>query len=275
MIPTCPKPQNLQAINVTTTSIELGWTEIGSATTWEIAYGAPGFDPDDASTTIETATSNPFTINNLNSTTTYEFYVRAICGGSDVSYWSNVLQASTSMISVDLPYSTDFAAGSDVAWMLNNGSCGLIDLNLNQKQLCLGAYAGTYTLNDYAAFMLGGRPNQGQSLGQLRDLLLGQIDLLKDGQFDESLLEASINQLKLQIMKQAESNNSRASQMAYAFVQHQNWGDVCNEINELAKITKKDIVDFANRIFKDNNYVIKILPTPWPRSSSRPSPPSK
>ncbi|MCR4659489.1 MAG: insulinase family protein, partial [Bacteroidales bacterium] len=43
---------------------------------------------------------------------------------------------------------------------------------------------------------------------------------------------------------------------AYAFVQHQNWGDVCNEINELAKITKKDIIDFANRICKDNNYVI-------------------
>ena len=150
--------------------------------------------------------------------------------------------------------------------VLNNGSCGLIDLNLNQKQLCLGAYAGTYTLNDYSAFMLGGRPTQGQSLGQLRDLLLGQLDLLKAGQFDESLIEASINQLKLRIMKQAESNNSRASQMAYAFVQHQTWDQVCNEINELSKITKKDIVDFANRICKDNNYVIvyKHQDTPDP-----------
>ena len=152
--------------------------------------------------------------------------------------------------------SRDALLAQAMEMVLNNGSCGLIDLNLNQKQLCLGAYAGTYTLNDYAAFMLGGRPTQGQSLGQLRDLLLGQLELLKAGQFDESLLEASINQLKLQIMKQAESNNSRASQMAYAFVQHQTWVQVCNEINELAKITKKDIVDFANRICKDNNYVI-------------------
>ncbi|MBP5677578.1 MAG: insulinase family protein [Bacteroidales bacterium] len=150
--------------------------------------------------------------------------------------------------------------------VLANGSCGLIDLNLNQKQLCLGAYAGTYTLNDYATFMLGGRPTQGQTLGQLRDLLLEQLELVKAGQFDESLLEASINQLKLQIMKQAESNNSRASQMAYAFVQHQTWDKVCNEINELAKITKQDIVDFANRICKDNNYVIvfKHQDTPDP-----------
>ncbi len=140
--------------------------------------------------------------------------------------------------------------------VLNNGSCGLIDLNLNQKQLCLGAYAGTYTLNDYSAFMLGGKPAQGQSLGQLRDLLLEQLELVKEGKFDESLLEASINQMKLSIMKRAESNDSRARQMAYAFVEHQNWGDACNEINELAKITKQDVVDFANRIFKDNNYVI-------------------
>ena len=162
--------------------------------------------------------------------------------------------------------SRDALLAQAMEMVLNNGSCGLIDLNINQKQLCLGAYAGTYTLNDYAAFMLGGRPTQGQTLGQLRDLLLEQLDLVKQGKFDESLIEASINQLKLRIMKQAESNNSRASQMAYAFVEHRNWGDVCNEINELSKITKKDIVDFANRICKDNNYVIvyKHQDTPDP-----------
>ncbi len=162
--------------------------------------------------------------------------------------------------------SRDALLAQAMEYVLNNGSCGLIDLNLNQKQLCLGAYAGTYTLNDYAAFMLVGRPNQGQSLGQVRDLLLEQIELLKQGQFDIDLIKAGVNQLKLQIMKQAESNNSRASQMAYAFVQHQTWDKVCNEIDELSKITKKDIVDFANRICKDNNYVIvyKHQDTPDP-----------
>ena len=150
--------------------------------------------------------------------------------------------------------------------VLYNGRCGLIDLNLNQKQLCLGAYAGPYTLNDYAALMLAGRPTQGQTLGQLRNLLLEQVDLVKQGKFDESLIEASINQLKLEIMEDAESNDSRARQMAYAFVQHQSWDKVCNEVNELAKITKQDIVDFANRICKDNNYVIvyKHQDTPDP-----------
>lgn len=140
--------------------------------------------------------------------------------------------------------------------VLNNGKCGLIDLNLNQQQKCMGAYAGVYSLNDYAAFMFGGRPMKGQSLEDVQKLLFEQIKLVKEGQFEDWLLEAAINNMKLSIMKRAESSNSRASQMAYAFVEHQNWGDVVNEINELGKITKKDIVNFANKIFKDNNFVV-------------------
>ncbi|MBQ7710896.1 MAG: insulinase family protein [Bacteroidales bacterium] len=140
--------------------------------------------------------------------------------------------------------------------VLNNGKCGLIDLNVNQRQRCMGAYAGTYTLNDYGAFMFGGQPLQGQTLADVQALFDEQIALVKQGQFDDWLLEAAINNMKLAIMKRAESNNSRASQMAYAYVQHQDWGDVCNEINELGRITKKELVDFANRLFKDNNYVI-------------------
>ena len=140
--------------------------------------------------------------------------------------------------------------------VLNNGKCGLIDININQQQRCMGAYAGTYTLNDYGAFMFGGQPMQGQTLEQVQALFDEQIALVKQGKFDDWMLEAAINNMKLSIMKRAESNNSRASQMAYAYVEHRNWGDVCNEINELSKITKRELVAFANRLFKDNNYVI-------------------
>ena len=120
----------------------------------------------------------------------------------------------------------------------------------------MGAYAGTYTLNDYGAFMFGGQPLEGQTLEQVQALFDEQIALVKQGKFDDWMLEAAINNMKLAIMKRAESNNSRASQMAYAYVEHRNWGDVCNEINELSKITKREIVAFANRLFKENNYVI-------------------
>ena len=121
LIPACPKPQNVHAVNATVNSIELGWTEIGSATSWEIAYGAPGFDPEGASATTVTANTNPYTISNLTSTTTYEFYVHSSCGGGDVSYWSNGLQASTTMAPENVPYTATFDAND--AWVLNNGNC--------------------------------------------------------------------------------------------------------------------------------------------------------
>jgi predicted Zn-dependent peptidase len=162
--------------------------------------------------------------------------------------------------------SREFMLANLLESVLNNGKCGLIDINLNQQQKSLGAYSGLYGLNDYGVFMLGGRPGPGQGLEDLQKLLFEQIDLVKQGKFEDWMLEAAINNMKLSIMKRAESNNSRASQMAYAFVEHQNWGDVCNEINELGKITKQDIVNFANQIFHDNNYVIinKVQGTPEP-----------
>ena len=152
--------------------------------------------------------------------------------------------------------------GSDIARkadllssILNNGKCGLIDINLNQQQKCLGAYAGTYALNDYIAFLFGGRPKQGQTLEELQQLLLEQIELVKKGEFPDWLLEATINNAKLSLMKQYESNQSRVSMMSYAFVQNQKWEDVVNELEEYSKITKKDLVDFANK-YLSGHYVI-------------------
>lgn len=117
----CPIPEDVHAVSATSSSIELEWMETGSATTWEIVYGAPGFNPEDA-TTVLTANTNTFEINGLSTLTAYDFYVRALCGGSDVSTWSNVLTATTTMEPVNLPYTTDFSDPDD-AWHLNNGSC--------------------------------------------------------------------------------------------------------------------------------------------------------
>ena len=119
---TCPRPHNLQVVNATSTSIELGWTEAGTATSWDIAYGAPGFDPNASGTTIVMANSTPLTVSGLSAGTQYEFYVRARCSNTDTSPWSFKLQAPTTMVPVGLPYTADFTDANE-AWLLNNGSC--------------------------------------------------------------------------------------------------------------------------------------------------------
>src|SRR5690606_29056546 len=54
----------------------------------------------------------------------------------------------------------------------NRGDVGLIDLNINQKQLSLGAYATTSVFNDYGYLSMALSVKDGQSLEQGRQLLL-------------------------------------------------------------------------------------------------------
>jgi len=139
--------------------------------------------------------------------------------------------------------------------MLSNGKSGLIDLNLNQKQAVMGAGAGGYVLCDNAALYLSGKPKEGQTLEEVRDLLLDQIDLLKQGKFSEDLLTAAINNMRLSEMRQLENNASRARMFTSAFWNNIPWEVASQSISNYSKITKKDIVEFANKYF-NNNYVI-------------------
>ncbi len=140
--------------------------------------------------------------------------------------------------------------------VLMNGSCGIIDENINQKQLAQYAASGVNDLNDYSYFRLTGKPKQGQTLEQLKDLLLEQIEILKSGNWDADLLTAAINNRKLSDMTSLESNTNRAMAMAFAYLSHQSWQDVVNETENMSMVTKEDVVDFARRIFKNNNYVV-------------------
>ena len=118
----CPKPTQLAVTGRTSNSVTLGWNEAGSATTWNIQYGPVGFTPDSIGATTVIASTNPFTVNNLASGTYYDFYVQADCG-NDQSPWAGPVTTNTLMSPTALPYTTNFAAGSDQDWLLNNGSC--------------------------------------------------------------------------------------------------------------------------------------------------------
>lgn len=140
--------------------------------------------------------------------------------------------------------------------LLANSSAGLIDINLKQKQKVLEAYSFINDLKDHSVAMFYGMPREGQSLEEVRDLLLGQIELVKSGDFDEWMMDAVIRNLKLREMKQFESNSGRAFKMMDAFILEKKWADAVNEIDALGAYSKEDIVAFANKYFRDDNYVV-------------------
>ncbi len=84
--PSCVEPILLTVDALSANSANLGWTESGTATAWEIEYGAPGFV--NGTGTIIPASTNPFLLSGLTSNTSYEFYVRAVCSTSDLSTWT-------------------------------------------------------------------------------------------------------------------------------------------------------------------------------------------
>jgi len=157
---------------------------------------------------------------------------------------------------VDLPANhPDIYVLNMLTRILYNGKAGLIDLNLLQKQAVMSAGAGGYILCDNSALFLTGKPKEGQTLEEVRDLLLQQIDLLKQGKFNDDLLTAAINNMRLSEMRQLESNASRARMLYNAFLNNIPWKIASQSIANYSKITKKDVVDFANKYF-NNNYVI-------------------
>ncbi len=140
--------------------------------------------------------------------------------------------------------------------VLSNSSAGLIDLNLNQAQELIGGGCFPYVLEDYSMHGFYGSPKQGQTLEEVKDLLLAQIEEVKAGNFPDWLVGAIISDLKLNQIKKLESNSGRANEFVDAFTLGITWDDHQNEMAELEKVTKQDIIDFAKTKYADNYVVV-------------------
>ena len=139
--------------------------------------------------------------------------------------------------------------------ILANGNAGLIDLNLNQKQVVQNASCSPTFLNDYGYHQFTGTPKEGQSLNDVKALLLEQIEKLKKGEFDDWMIDAVVNDLKLSQTKQYENSTALASAYYNAFIHHEDWASKVKFLNDLKKVTKQELVDFANKFYQ-NNYVV-------------------
>jgi len=139
-----------------------------------------------------------------------------------------------------------------IEYMLSNGTAGLIDLDINQQMKMLEAWGGVQSMQDYSMFILAGTPKEGQTLDEVRELLLGEIEKLKSGDFSDDLLPSVINNLKLQYYNSLEANAARANMFVQSFVNGTPWEQECKSLDRVAKITKEQIMDFTKRHFGQN-----------------------
>jgi len=97
----CLPPADLYADNVTQTAADLHWTEMGSATLWNLEIGAPGFEPETGTSlfSFDNITSGTSLVtqpvSGLSPGTGYDFFVQSNCVTRDSSNWSGPASFST------------------------------------------------------------------------------------------------------------------------------------------------------------------------------------
>ncbi len=140
--------------------------------------------------------------------------------------------------------------------ILFNHTAGLIDLNLNQQQRVLDASSSLIMMKDYSVHLLTGKPREGQSLEKVESELLEQLELLKEGKFPDWLLEAAINDLKVEQLKLYETNRGRVEAYVDSFVWGMPWPEHVSNIERLQKITKEGLISFAKKHYSSNYVAI-------------------
>ncbi|MBQ7689719.1 MAG: insulinase family protein [Muribaculaceae bacterium] len=135
--------------------------------------------------------------------------------------------------------------------MLCNGKAGLMDLNLNQPLKVLGSNCYPDELADYSLLVAYASPIEGQTLEQTRDLLLGEVEKFKRGDFDDDLLVSVVNNIKRQYLQGLDNNRTRTGQMVDAFINGRDWGQEVRKLDRMSAMTKQQLVDFARRHLGD------------------------
>lgn len=136
--------------------------------------------------------------------------------------------------------------------MLDNGDAGLINLDLVNTEKVRSAGSYPYFNEDYGAQYLYVIPREGQTIEEGSKLLLEQLDKLKKGQFDESLLSGIILSFEKGKKSNLESNEGRVEIMKESFLRETSVEEIMNFSDKLKKITKQDIINTANKYFGDN-----------------------
>ncbi len=155
---------------------------------------------------------------------------------------------------------TDEPAKMELADMLvNNGTAGIIDLDLIQGQKVLTASSYGMFLRDYSIWMLSGTPKEGQTLEEVRDALLGTVEKLKKGDFPDWLPEAALKHMNLDFRNALESNYGRNDLLQEVFINELDYSKFVHRYKGLAGLSKQDIVSFLAATLSEPIVVFKRM----------------
>ncbi len=122
--PTCFTASNQGIFARSSSSAMLYWTGAG-ATNWNVEYGVQGFSQGTGSSI--NSTNDTILVNNLNSNTCYDFYVRDSCSPGDTGPWVGPFNFCTLCSAVNAPWSENFDGATWVSGTGGTNANNVID----------------------------------------------------------------------------------------------------------------------------------------------------
>ena len=127
----CPRPSGLVANNLTASAATITWVAGGEETAWVLKYGPAGFNVETAGTEVSVETTPSYDLTGLTAATSYDVYVKAVCGENNESSWKQ-MTFNTSICNpedmCEIHYSLTDSYGD--GW--NGNAINVIDVALNE-----------------------------------------------------------------------------------------------------------------------------------------------
>jgi zinc protease len=139
--------------------------------------------------------------------------------------------------------------------ILSNGQAGLMDIDLVQDQKILNGYAYAGFNTQYGNLQISVTPKENQTLEEAKDLVLQEIEKLKKGEFPDWIVEAIANQYRLNNMRQFQERYETYLFLE-SFIYGEAWKDILTFGDQLEKVKKQELIDYAKKLFKDNYVVL-------------------
>ena len=144
VIPTCPRLENVTISDIDSMSCTVAWTDGATASTYRLR----AVNTANQQEIYSTATTNPATFSGLQSGTTYDISVRAICSSTDSSEWSLPTTMMTECGTYVTPiFSESFENGMPACWTVTKDQGSYSQWNVTTPYYPYSCADGTKCVN--------------------------------------------------------------------------------------------------------------------------------
>ena len=156
----------------------------------------------------------------------------------------------------------------------NSSSTGLLDQLRTDNKLLFSGTMNNHFEEIGGTFIFFVPKIVGQSLKNAEKHVTAQLNLLRNGNFDDELLLAVKTTMKKQHESGLEDMRSRTYAISNVFIYGNNWEDFLSTPQKIDEVSKEDIVKIANTYF-DDNYLIFLSKMGFPKKDKIKKPPFK